>query len=71
MAFDPERESAYGFRKQPARNCLSTVEAVHEVIRRLEESRAPASSGDVLLQVFAQLVRTQLDFAAAPAEGNT
>lgn len=53
LRFDPREPSRYQFRKQPALHCLSTIEAVHEVIARTGGSAEP------LLGVFQELVRSQ------------
>lgn len=62
MAFEPAIKSSYGFRKQPADFCLSTAEAVHEVITRLS-SQEGARPQDTILKTFAEMVSRQLNQA--------
>ena len=56
------RRSDYRFRRQPAPHCLSTVEAVHQVIEELRPVLPNSSEGPEanLLTVFRQLVDSQL-----------
>ncbi|MCM2322849.1 MAG: DTW domain-containing protein [Oligoflexia bacterium] len=61
VSFAEGRSSAYGFRRQPAAHCLSTVEAVHEAITRLQPPGA--RDHDVLLEVFSELVRCQVAYS--------
>ncbi len=64
VCFTPERPSNYRIRKEPAFHCVSTVEAVVEVLGQLEgrrESYAPmpeASTRMVDLQIAAEAERT-------------
>lgn len=59
ISFAPGPVSEYGFRKQPAPECLSTLEAVHRVIRLLE----PEAEPQILLTLFRRLVADQLRYA--------
>lgn len=60
ISFDTPRLSRFLMRKQPAPECLSTIEAIHEVIELLaprgEQSHAH------LLEIFEHMVQAQLDF---------
>ncbi len=59
VAFHPQMPSQYGFREQPADLCLSSLEAVVELCRRLgsakEENLAP------MLAAFLSMVDFQLE----------
>lgn len=63
ISFSPGAPSTYRVRKQPHHACLSTIEAVHRLIRILEP-RAPV---DHLLRHFDTLVEQQLSRAAERA----
>lgn len=73
LSFRPSRVSTYRFRRQPALNCLSSVEAIHELLDRLgalgvsrpENRRAH----DNLLEVFQVLVERQVRFAEERMKG--
>ncbi len=59
ICFTPERLSTFRVRKQPAPECVSTIEAIHQCIELLgTENR----EHDKLLEVFDQLVEQQLIF---------
>ena len=59
ICFTPERLSTFRVRKQPAPECVSTIEAIHQCIELLgTENR----EHDKLLEVFDQLVEQQLVF---------
>lgn len=62
ICFTPGRRSEYQFRKQPAAHCLSTLEAVHEVLAILEPS--PEANG--LLFLFRAMVSHQISFTSRP-----
>ncbi len=74
VCFTPERLSTFRVRKQPAPECVSTIEAIHQCIELLNseppsitlpsiEARASQTKEhDKLLQVFDQLVEQQLVF---------
>ncbi len=59
VAFTPDAPGAYRIRREPAPHCLATVEAVVEVLGRLEDDRARFSP---LLGAFEQMVEQQLHF---------
>ncbi len=67
VSFSATRTSEYRFRKQPAPYCLSTVEAVHTVIDRLDQAGVcPAPRGrahDGMLEVFRDFVKFQVSFS--------
>ena len=66
VAFTPRRPSAYRIRRQPAAFCVSTIEAVAEVLGRLE----PEGAGmDRLLAPFHAMVAFQERFATEVAAG--
>ena len=59
ICFTPVRLSTFRVRKQPAPECVSTIEAIHQCIELLgTETR----EHDKLLKVFDQLVEQQLVF---------
>ncbi len=58
IRFNPKRPSEYGFRRQPRRECLSTLEAVHDLLEFLEPS-APRAN---LLEIFRGMVSAQLKY---------
>lgn len=66
ISFDPETQSRFRVRKQPAPECLSTIEAIHRTIDLL---KGPSSSRehDTLLDVFDQMVEFQLLFSESKA----
>jgi DTW domain-containing protein YfiP len=57
----PARAGAYRIRTEPAAHCLSTVEAVAELLGQLEGDRGRFLS---LLRPFQQMVERQLAYAA-------
>lgn len=60
VCFTPTRESAFnGVRTQPAAHCLSTIEAIHQVIELLGGG---GTAHHNLLDVFGWMVQQQLDF---------
>lgn len=59
ICFTPERLSTFRVRKQPAPECVSTIEAIHQCIELLG---TPTREHDKLLRVFDQLVEQQLVF---------
>ena len=64
ISFNIQKTSQYQFRKQPKSYCLSTVEAVCELIENLEAKNLcqvrPARAHHQMLQVFENLVQGQL-----------
>lgn len=61
ISFDPDTVSRFRVRKQPAPECLSTIEAIHRTIELL--GVAPkAREHDNLLDVFDHMVEFQLLF---------
>jgi DTW domain-containing protein YfiP len=66
ICFTPQKESAFGFKKQPHPNCLSTLEAIHALITKFNVSgyfpTVPADAHDNLLEVFLEMVRVQTEF---------
>ena len=62
ICFTPGRESEYQFRRQPAPHCLSTIEAIHEVLNILE----PGPQADELLFLFRSMVAQQIAFHPRP-----
>lgn len=60
ICFTPEIPSQYKVRKQPNRFCLSTIEAVHALIRVLD----PKAPSDVLIDLFAGMVDRQIECGA-------
>lgn len=72
LKFSPQTLSRFQMvRKQPAPECLSTIEAIHELLERLntriENRKAHASKRehDRLLSVFVQMVERQASFNPA------
>ncbi|MBC7691219.1 MAG: DTW domain-containing protein [Methylotenera sp.] len=59
ICFTHEKESEYKIRKQPAKYCLSTIEAVHLLIEILE----PQVDSSILLEVFRTMVSQQVTYA--------
>lgn len=56
VCFTPDRPSEYRIRKQPAAQCVSTIEAIHRVLGLLE----PELDTSVLLQLFRSMVDHQI-----------
>lgn len=68
IVFTPSAPSRYLIKQQPHPNCLSTLEAVHELLGVLERSGLDAYPlPDQLLDVFARMQDFQLRCAADPA----
>lgn len=59
LAFNPRRPSDYRIRREPADFCVSTIEALVEVLNVLEPERAPF---DALLDPFRAMVDRQIHF---------
>jgi DTW domain-containing protein YfiP len=62
VAFIPDAPGAYRIRREPAAHCLATVEAVVQVLGRLENNPARFTP---LLRAFEQMVEQQLHFKTA------
>ncbi len=64
VKFNPDRESQFIIRKQPAAMCLSTIESIHLVIDRFFAQKGlPNQEHHALLDAFQYLVQQQLEFA--------
>lgn len=64
VMFNPDKESQFIIRRQPAAMCLSTIESIHLVIDRYFAQRdLPNQEHHALLDVFQYLVQQQLEFA--------
>lgn len=59
IRFTPTIPSNYRVRKQPNPLCLSTIEAVHQLIRVLNPEKNP----DILVQLFAKMIDRQIECA--------
>ncbi|UXR65960.1 DTW domain-containing protein [Bdellovibrio bacteriovorus] len=73
ICFSPEKPSAFRVRKQPSDFCYSTIEAIHQTIELLGDSRGfntALRQHDNLLQVFDVLVERQLDYLKTSEEKN-
>lgn len=65
ICFTPDRPSNFRVRKQPKKECFSTVEAIHQTIEMVGPGRGfDVASGDhnALLSVFDVLVDQQVEF---------
>ncbi len=70
LMFNPDQPSTYRIRRQPHSICLSTVEAVHALLERLDQKGIYALPPDIagqrahthLLRVFDKMVDRQLEF---------
>ncbi len=58
ICFNPRQKSIYGFRRQPRPECLSTLEAVDELLRILE----PGLDSQILMRLFKSMVEKQLSW---------
>lgn len=61
VSFDPGRPSRFRVRLQPAPECLSTIEAIHQTLEVLCVDPA-ARAHDHLIEVFDQMVEAQVRF---------
>jgi len=59
VAFTPRRPSEYRIRRQPAEHCVSTIEALAEVLDELEPEGGPFSR---LLDPFRAMIARQIEF---------
>lgn len=63
VCLEPEEESRYAFRRQPARDCVSTLEAVGECLLALESDVAKAEEAHASLRaLFDAMVAHQVSF---------
>lgn len=65
ICFTPSKASNFRVRKQPESNFYSTIEAIHEVIELLGESRGfdiQSRAHDGLIYVFNKMVEKQLEY---------
>jgi DTW domain-containing protein YfiP len=73
ICFTPDRPSNFRVRKQPKKECFSTVEAIHQTIEMLGPGRGFDVAGrahDALLSVFNVMVEQQLEYVRrSHAEG--
>jgi DTW domain-containing protein YfiP len=58
ICFTPTRTSEYQFRRQPHALCLSTIEAVHQILEILE----PESDPSPLISLFRNMVKKQVTY---------
>ena len=69
VSFESNRVSKYGFKKQPSSECLSSIEAVHEIISLLSVQKCisiePPGGHDILISVFKELCAFQSAFSPA------
>lgn len=66
VCFNPQAKSKFRVRKQPADQCLSTIEAIHEFIEVAADSFAFDTSSrchDILLHAFDAMVNRQIEYA--------
>lgn len=61
VAFTPQKPGNYRIRKEPAEHCLSTIEAVAEILGHLEGEPERLRT---MLRAFDAMVDKQIDFAA-------
>lgn len=59
ISFIPKQASEYKIRRQPAEQCVSTIEAVHQILAMLE----PKLDASNLLDVFRGMVEKQVYYA--------
>jgi DTW domain-containing protein len=65
VSFEPPGLSRFEIRKQPARECLSTLEAIHHVIELLGPDCGFDVEGrahDHMLELFDRMVDRQIDY---------
>jgi DTW domain-containing protein YfiP len=58
ICFTPARASEYQFRRQPKPVCLSTIEAVHQILEILE----PEIDSSPLIELFRNMVKKQVTY---------
>lgn len=69
ICFQPKHPSRFRLRKQPAENCFSTVEAIHQTIELLAPFRnfsLEVGEHHRLIQVFDHMVEQQLELSKQP-----
>ncbi len=70
IMFTPTAPSRYIIKQQPQEGCLSTLEAVHELLLALEKQNLDQYARPVqLLEIFDRLQRFQIECAADPNRG--
>lgn len=70
VMFTPSSPSRYVIKQQPAAGCLSTLEAVHELLTALERAKLDRYRlPDQLLGAFDRMQRFQIACATDPARG--
>jgi DTW domain-containing protein YfiP len=60
IGLDPPSPSAYGFRREPHPSCLSTIEAIQQVIELCGAQRESSLEAERLLAPFRSMVIAQL-----------
>ena len=67
IAITPDSPSEFKFKKQPARACLSTIEAITYVLKGLEKNKLEIKQDwQLILRPFHKMVQRQLDISADP-----
>ncbi|MFZ5496931.1 MAG: tRNA-uridine aminocarboxypropyltransferase [Verrucomicrobiota bacterium] len=67
IMFTPTAPSRYIIKQQPQEGCLSTLEAVHELLRALEKTGLDRyERPDQLLGIFERMQKFQMDCASDP-----
>jgi hypothetical protein len=56
ICFTPQRPSEYKIRQQPMKHCVSSIEAVHQLLGILD----PSTPADHLLELFRSMVKLQV-----------
>ncbi len=70
IMFTPTAPSRYIIKQQPQEGCLSTLEAVHELLLTLEKQNLDQYTRPTqLLEIFGRLQRFQMECAADPNRG--
>jgi DTW domain-containing protein YfiP len=67
IMFIPEQKSRFIIKKQPREYCLSTIEAVHELLRALEKARLDTYERPTqLIDLFMRMQEHQLLYIQSP-----